>query len=642
MNIHSSSRDSHIDRKIRVPTNANAGNMYSMNTQIEKVKVDSNRNSRLNVRASQHLASSRLNSKLLNQSLTDTKVRNSLAEMPNKRSGSNLGSKRYILPAKEQSDYTPDIGNKHRSRRQLSETNIRPKASRRNTGSMSPANQNLLNKSLDFGSYNARRPLPINIRQKVFDEWGAIVKHQDEIDQEIKRLQANKRRERQLKYKEDLDQQHSEFIKRKKGALNEEQKKEEELRNLQIKQQHDRDAKADKDRMHKLEIMKNDALNTILKQQERKKYEENLKKLEIEKHQQMTYDENRLFSRNKKKAKQSKFEKDSLYFKFLNQQQQEKNKRIQDEKIADVKFSQKEKEKLDNEEIERKKFFTKLQDIQNANDAKNKMLTKFMNQDDVFIKNQKEEQAFIRHIELENQKAIQKEENARKNLYEQNMRNHKILNDQLREKENKKIAQKRQEVLIAKKLTEDIHKEEVLKNQRELQNKQLKRSYYNELQKQIKLNNKKKAFSGLMTEHEKKVNERDIQAYQNVDTMNLYALIPGYDSYNKQEDYIDKSMKLSSTGSVNIGAGNSKTNFQQNSSSKTVPSFNSGYNVNRKIATLENTNMNLGELDPDGKMPQIDEKKFIPRVLENMAIAERDNYRASTTTKGYGTLKQKY
>lgn len=41
------------------------------------------------------------------------------------------------------------------------------------------------------------RPLPVHEKEGVFNEWGAVIKHQDEIDREMKRLQDEKLRERQ-------------------------------------------------------------------------------------------------------------------------------------------------------------------------------------------------------------------------------------------------------------------------------------------------------------------------------------------------------------------------------------------------------------------------------------------------------------
>lgn len=44
----------------------------------------------------------------------------------------------------------------------------------------------------------------------------------------------------------------------------------------------------------------------------------------------------------------------------------------------------------------------------------------------------------------------------------------------------------------------------------------------------------KRKFDTLMTEHERRVNDRDIQAYEDCDTSNLYSKIPGIKG-NEQE-----------------------------------------------------------------------------------------------------------
>lgn len=46
-----------------------------------------------------------------------------------------------------------------------------------------------------------------------------------------------------------------------------------------------------------------------------------------------------------------------------------------------------------------------------------------------------------------------------------------------------------------------------------------------------------------MTEHERRVNDADIRAYQNVDVTNLYGKIPGYKKYGEvpQDRYLDKA-----------------------------------------------------------------------------------------------------
>lgn len=54
------------------------------------------------------------------------------------------------------------------------------------------------------------RPLPVYERENVFNEWGAVIKHQDEIDRELRRIQDEKMRQRQKNYKMQLDLQYQE------------------------------------------------------------------------------------------------------------------------------------------------------------------------------------------------------------------------------------------------------------------------------------------------------------------------------------------------------------------------------------------------------------------------------------------------
>lgn len=59
------------------------------------------------------------------------------------------------------------------------------------------------------------RPMPVHERENLFNEWGAVIKHQDEIDQEMKRRQEIKMRERQKNYKMQLDEQYNEYMNKK-------------------------------------------------------------------------------------------------------------------------------------------------------------------------------------------------------------------------------------------------------------------------------------------------------------------------------------------------------------------------------------------------------------------------------------------
>jgi hypothetical protein len=46
-------------------------------------------------------------------------------------------------------------------------------------------------------------------------------------------------------------------------------------------------------------------------------------------------------------------------------------------------------------------------------------------------------------------------------------------------------------------------------------------------------NSKMKKYDSLMTEHERRVNDKDIQAYEQVDNKNLYGKLPGFRGSNQ-------------------------------------------------------------------------------------------------------------
>ena len=103
----------------------------------------------------------------------------------------------------------------------------RPGHARNSSVSVPPSDNGF--QSLNRSLREPRRPMPVHERENVFNEWGAVIKHQDEIDRELKRIQNEKLRERQKNYKMQLDMQHQEYLMKKKGAMSELAKKEEDI-----------------------------------------------------------------------------------------------------------------------------------------------------------------------------------------------------------------------------------------------------------------------------------------------------------------------------------------------------------------------------------------------------------------------------
>ena len=141
-------------------------------------------------------------------------------------------------------------------------------------------------------------------------------------------------------------------------------------------------------------------------------------------------------------------------------------------------------------------------------------------------------------------KALKREFEDKRNKDINTKQNNEILSKQLQEKRLAKRNEKEQQALIAKQYQDEVNKikqEELAERAKKQKNKE---DYYNQLNTQLRDKHKRKQYSVLMSEHERSVNDNDIKAYQKMDTSSLSAKIPGFNSSNPQEKYIDKSMNI--------------------------------------------------------------------------------------------------
>ena len=90
------------------------------------------------------------------------------------------------------------------------------------------------------------------------------------------------------------------LYKNKKGALSLEAAKEEIIRQVQQKQQQMRDQKADRDKMNKLQSMKNDAINSMVERKEKRRHDEMLRQYEIDSQKLKVQNENKLYSKRRR------------------------------------------------------------------------------------------------------------------------------------------------------------------------------------------------------------------------------------------------------------------------------------------------------------------------------------------------------
>ena len=122
--------------------------------------------------------------------------------------------------------------------------------------------------------------MPIHNTEEVFNEWGAVIKKQDEIDQEIQRREFEKNKVRQLNYKQELDRQRYEVDQRRAGGTQETRMREEMLMQAE-KDRLDQKYKNDEDAAKaKLQKEHTDAIASLNQMNELKRQQNQMKQLE--------------------------------------------------------------------------------------------------------------------------------------------------------------------------------------------------------------------------------------------------------------------------------------------------------------------------------------------------------------------------
>lgn len=201
----------------------------------------------------------------------------------------------------------------------------------------------------------------------------------------------------------------------------------------------------------------------------------------------------------------------------------------------------------------------------------------------------------------------------------------------MKEKQYQAENDKVQEKAIAQYYTTEADKYRMELEEEKQKKKKAKEDYYKALSTQISQNNKKKQYSVLMSEHERRVNDRDIKAYEYQDTENLYAKVPGFGGDNKLEKYIDKSMHIEKTNQMSPG--------KHLSSNQLDTSSEHGSHLAKagKMSLNHSTNILT-----DGKEPprNLNGEPYpmtkLQRVRENMEKEDAIKFRANTVNRSYG------
>lgn len=323
------------------------------------------------------------------------------------------------------------------------------------------------------------------------------------------------------------------------------------------------------------------------------------------------------------------------YSRILQIQKQSKLDKLNSEKQADKMFSEAEKLKILKEEEQRNRFFEKLNRIQENNDIKQKKLQEYMEQDPKELRSKIDEANYLKNMELAEHKGKIKEIEQKSQKEKSQMNNYQSLSLQLQEKQIQKQNMKMQENAIAHYYMQEASRYQQEVESEKAKKKMQKEEYYKALSDQINENKKKKQYSVLMTEHERRVNDRDIKAYEQQDTKNLYAKVVGFSGDNRHENYIDKSLIVGSNG-----------NSPTITSTKAMDVMEGRGGQNSNLARMGQMSLNRSAnilTDVEEPPRPIGENGYshlkLQKVKENMEKPDALKYRANTINRSYGFVQ---
>ena len=122
-----------------------------------------------------------------------------------------------------------------------------------------------------------------------------------------------------------------------------------------------------------------------------------------------------------------------------------------------------------------------------------------------------------------------------------------------------KDAQKKMKEIADKQYAEDVKNKVLTEQQREQMKieeaKSRQREYCNSLSRQMEESKVKRKYNELMTEHERRVNDKDIKAYEVMDTKAIHSKIPGIKSHDQdlKDRYLEKMFSSNSTMNLPTG-----------------------------------------------------------------------------------------
>ena len=270
----------------------------------------------------------------------------------------------------------------------------------RNASAAAATHNNSLKNDLNNSFNPLIRPLPVHEKEEVFNEWGAVIKHQDEIDRELKRIQEQKFRERQKNYKFQLDQQYKEYLNKKKGSLSEQAKREDNMLKQYQRDLEEKSKMEDEKRNQMLNEEKSAALQSMNELNAMKRQQQSIRDMERQIYSNKLKLQEELDNQKKREEKEKMRNDQASYSKILALQHKSKLDQKNSERVADRQFSEAERLQMNKVNDQRDQFFEKLHKIQEINDLKQKKLQEYMQQDPKELRSKQDEKNYLRNMEI--------------------------------------------------------------------------------------------------------------------------------------------------------------------------------------------------------------------------------------------------
>lgn len=200
-----------------------------------------------------------------------------------------------------------------------------------------------------------------------------------------------------------------------------------------------------------------------------------------------------------------------------------------------------------------------------------------------------------------------------------------MLNKQIEQKHKRSFREKEEDMNYAMNVRKNVEAQEALERKKLEIHRQEMQKYKETLEKQIEDTNKKKLFKDVMSEHERKVNSLDLDAYEKMD-LHLHSKLVGV------KDISEMSSNFPSPGFKQPSDALSKI--------ETSPSMD--YNLIRKINMVDNV------IRKDTKRfynnePQYDSSSRVVKLaLQNMLDPRVKYMRNNTHNRAYGYKGENY